>query len=61
MKRGKLTIYLLRDGKYINSDSSPNFPNIPLIQIIPTTVERAWVVGSLQALEEFEATLSRLG
>lgn len=57
---GKLTIYLLRDGKYINSDSSPTFPNIPLTQIIPATVERAWVVGSLQALEEFAAALCRL-
>ena len=39
--RGKLTIYLLRDGKYINSDTSPIFAHIPLIQIIPATVERA--------------------
>lgn len=54
---GKLTIYLLRDGKYLNSDSSPTFPNIPLTQIIPATVERAWVVGSLQALEEFERAI----
>ncbi len=57
---GKLTIYLLKDGKYIKSDSSPTFPNIPLTQIIPATVERAWVVGSLQALEELEAALCQL-
>ncbi|HBB31335.1 MAG TPA: hypothetical protein DDZ80_12115 [Cyanobacteria bacterium UBA8803] len=55
---GKLTIYLLRDGKYINSDLSPTFPNIPLTQIIPAVVERAWQVGSVQALEEFENSLA---
>lgn len=55
----RLTIYLLRDGRYTESDTSSIFPNIPIIQIIPTTVERAWQVGSLQAIEEFEQTLDR--
>lgn len=54
---GKLTIYLLRDGQYIKSDTSPTFPNIPLTQIIPATVERAWQVASVQALEEFEGAM----
>ncbi|HCF30303.1 MAG TPA: hypothetical protein DEV81_24600 [Cyanobacteria bacterium UBA11049] len=55
---GKLTIYLLRDGQYIKSDRSPTFPNVALTQIIPTTVERAWQVGSVQALEEFEEAIA---
>ncbi len=50
---GKLSIYLLSDGNYIKSDSSLIFPNIPLLQIIPATVARAWEVGTVQALEEF--------
>ncbi len=54
----KLNIYLLRDGQYIKSNSSPNFPNIPLTQIIPTTVERAWQVGTVQALEELEELIA---
>lgn len=54
----KLNIYLLRDGQYIESNSSPNFPNIPLTQIIPTTVERAWQVGTVQALEELEELIA---
>jgi Uma2 family endonuclease len=54
----KLVIYVLRDGHYINVDTSPTFPNIPLATIIPATVERAWQVGSLQALEEFEVIIS---
>ncbi|HAX86687.1 MAG TPA: hypothetical protein DCY91_10580 [Cyanobacteria bacterium UBA11370] len=55
---GKLRIYLLRNGEYLLSDLSPTFPNIPLTQIIPSVVERAWQVGSVQALEEFEKSLT---
>ncbi|MCL1463626.1 Uma2 family endonuclease [Argonema galeatum] len=57
--RGKLTIYLLRDGKYIKSDTSPNFPDIAIAQIIPPVVERAWQVGNYQALEEFETAIAQ--
>ncbi|MFB2923940.1 Uma2 family endonuclease [Aerosakkonema funiforme] len=56
---GKLTIYLLRDGQYIKSDTSPTFPNIPIAEIIPHFVERAWQVGSDRALEEFETAISQ--
>ncbi len=55
----KLRIYSLRDGHYIESDNSPNFPNIPGTQIIAATVERAWQVGTVQALKEFEEALDR--
>ena len=54
---GRLRIYLLQDGEYVESDSSPNFPEIAIAQLIPATVERAWQVGNLQALEEFESAL----
>jgi Uma2 family endonuclease len=57
---GKMTIYLLRDGKYVESEFSPNFPNIPITQLISATVERSWQVGSLQALEEFEVAIASL-
>jgi Uma2 family endonuclease len=52
---GKLAIYLFTQGQYIKSESSAIFPNIPLTKLIPATVERAWQVGSLQALEELES------
>ncbi|NET55765.1 MAG: Uma2 family endonuclease [Symploca sp. SIO2E6] len=55
--RGKLKIHLLREGKYIRSDTSPTFPNVPITQIIPAAVERSWQVGHVQALEEFEGRL----
>jgi Uma2 family endonuclease len=51
---GKLSIYLLQDEKYVKSATSPTFPGIDIAQIIPAAVERSWVVGNLQALEEFE-------
>ncbi|MFH7025756.1 MAG: Uma2 family endonuclease [Heteroscytonema crispum UTEX LB 1556] len=54
---GKLVIYLLRNKKYVKSDTSPTFPEIDVTQIIPATVQRLWVAGNLQALEEFESSL----
>jgi Uma2 family endonuclease len=57
---GRLTIYLLTQGQYIKSDTSPTFVNIPLTQIIPATVESAWEVGSVEALEEFERAIATL-
>jgi Uma2 family endonuclease len=53
----KLVVYLLQNQKYLKSVTSPNFPDIDLSQIVTSTVERAWVVGNLQALEELELLL----
>ncbi|RAM51956.1 MAG: Uma2 family endonuclease [Hapalosiphonaceae cyanobacterium JJU2] len=55
---GKFTIYVLSQGIYLRSDTSPHFENIPLTQIIPALVERAWQVGNLQTLEEFEIQIT---
>jgi Uma2 family endonuclease len=52
---GRLKIYQLLNSDYVETDTSPTFPQFLITQIIPTTVERAWQVGSVQALEEFEA------
>ncbi|MFN6470641.1 MAG: Uma2 family endonuclease [Nostoc sp. SerVER01] len=54
---GSLSIYLLKDGKYIKSDTSPNFEDIAITEIIPAAVERSWQVGSFQALQELEAMI----
>lgn len=56
---GTLTIYVLSNGIYLISDTSPLFEDIPIKQIIPTFVERAWQVGNLQALEEFEVAIAK--
>lgn len=55
--QGKLTIYRLQEGKYIKTDISQTFPDFPLSQMIPQTIEQSWQVGSVQALEEFEVSL----
>ena len=54
---GRFRIYLLQHGEYVESDISPNFPEIAIAQLIPATVERAWLVGSCQALEELESAI----
>jgi Uma2 family endonuclease len=56
---GKLTIHLLQSGKYMESSSSPTFPNLPLPELIPAAIERAWQVGTVQALEEFETAIGQ--
>ncbi len=54
---GSLSIYLLKEGKYIKSDISPNFEDIAITEIIPAAVERSWQVGSYQVLQELEAII----
>jgi Uma2 family endonuclease len=53
-RQGELQIYLLESGEYISSDFSPIFPDLPLIQMIPETIEKAWAIGWVEALEAFE-------
>lgn len=55
---GNFTIYLLQANKYVESETSPNFSEVHISKIITDTVERAWVVGNLQALEELESSLT---
>jgi len=56
----KLNTYLLQDRQNIKSDISPKFPNIPVSQIIPATIERSWQVGTVQALEELKETIAQM-
>lgn len=57
--QGKLNIYLFQNSQYIQSETSPNFPNINIPEIVSTAVERSWQVGSFQALEEVEAMIDQ--
>jgi Uma2 family endonuclease len=57
-RQGELQICLLESGEYMSSDFSPIFPDLPLIQMIPETIEKAWAIGWVEALEEFEKNLS---
>jgi Uma2 family endonuclease len=54
---GGLTIYLLQSGDYIQSETSDIFPQLPIVKWINQAIDRSWIVGSLQALEELEEQL----
>ncbi|HBE18422.1 MAG TPA: hypothetical protein DEG17_19455 [Cyanobacteria bacterium UBA11149] len=55
---GKITIYILIDGEYIESNTSSIFPDLPIKNIVLTIVERSWQVGNYQALEELESAIA---
>ncbi len=50
----KLTVNVLVANKYVESQTSPTFPDITVVEIIPQYMQRAKVIGVSQALEEFE-------
>lgn len=48
-----LEILLLREGKYIKSESSPNFPDIPIIELVNEYVQQCLTIGRSQAMRNF--------
>lgn len=57
---GTLKIYILVNSEYMEFNTSPNFPDLPVSKIIPQFVERANIFGVPKALEEFESYLKKL-
>jgi Uma2 family endonuclease len=57
-RRG-LQINILQSGQYVESDSSPTFPNIPLIELVNRYVQQSKVSGSSQAIKAFRSWLSQ--
>ncbi len=57
-ERGKLKINVLQEGKYVESKTSPTFPSVAVVEIIPRFMQRAREVGVSQTLEEFEAFIT---
>ena len=49
-----LQIEVLRDGKYVRSDSSPTFPDLPIVELINLYVQQSQIVGSSQAIKSFK-------
>jgi Uma2 family endonuclease len=49
-----LQIEVLQDGKYVRSDSSPTFPDLPIVDLINRYVQQSQVVGSSQAIRSFK-------
>lgn len=52
-ENGKIKIYLLRSGKYVESQNSLNFPNFPVIEEISRFLEMSRTIGTSRALREF--------
>ncbi|NEQ19738.1 MAG: Uma2 family endonuclease [Microcoleus sp. SIO2G3] len=48
-----LQINVLQAGKYVKSDFSPTFPDIPIIELVNQHVQQSQVVGSSQAIQAF--------
>ncbi|MEH2392016.1 MAG: Uma2 family endonuclease [Nostoc sp.] len=48
-----LEISLLEQGKYIKSESSPNFPNIPIVELVNEYVQQCLTIGRSQAMRNF--------
>jgi len=48
-----LEISLLIQGKYVKSDQSPNFPNIPIIELVNEYVQQCLTIGRSQAIRNF--------
>ncbi|MBW4512094.1 MAG: Uma2 family endonuclease [Scytonematopsis contorta HA4267-MV1] len=51
--KDKLQINLLQNGLYVESQQSLNFPNLPLIEIIPQYLEQSRTVGRNATLRAF--------
>jgi Uma2 family endonuclease len=45
-----LEIFLLKEGKYLKSESSPNFPNIPIVALVNKYVQQCLTIGRSQAM-----------
>lgn len=52
-RRKGVQINLLREGNYVESNVSPNFPDIPIIDLINQAVKQNLSVGRSQAIREF--------
>jgi len=50
-----LRIFLLQNGEYLESTSSPNFPNIPLLTAIPRFIDRSTTMGRRETIKAFRA------
>jgi Uma2 family endonuclease len=51
--QGELGIYLLRNGSYQQSATSGNFPNLPLLSVIPEYLRLSRSMGRNQVIKNF--------
>ncbi len=49
-----LKIHVLENGKYVESNFSPTFPGIPIIELVNQYIQQSQVIGSSQAIRAFK-------
>ncbi|NER03825.1 MAG: Uma2 family endonuclease, partial [Okeania sp. SIO3C4] len=54
----KFTINVFTDGLYVESSISPTFPDVPILDLIPSLVKQAFAIGSSKMLREFRRKMS---
>jgi Uma2 family endonuclease len=54
-ENGKLQINVLKEGKYIKDEDSQNFPNLPLIGVIPEYLSQCRTIGRNKTMRAFRA------
>ncbi|WP_333068538.1 MULTISPECIES: Uma2 family endonuclease [unclassified Microcoleus] len=52
-ENNKLLINVLQDGKYVEAEISPTFPNLPISEVISQYCEQSQTVGTSQTLRLF--------
>ncbi|NMG09596.1 Uma2 family endonuclease [Brasilonema sp. UFV-L1] len=50
-----LQIHLLQQGKYVEANFSPNFPGIPIVELVNEYVKQCLSVGRSQAIRGFKS------
>ncbi|NJN22841.1 MAG: Uma2 family endonuclease [Leptolyngbya sp. RL_3_1] len=60
-RQERLGVYGLTPTGYEDRLTSPTFPTVDVITLLPAYVERAWTAGSSVALREFERFLNSEG
>lgn len=59
-ENGILQINVLENGVYVESKSSLNFPNLPLIAVIPQYLEKSRTIGRNATLKAFRSCVNSL-
>lgn len=57
--QGKLKFLLLVEGKYIESESSSNFPNFPLLEVIPQYLIQCRTEGRNKGMKAFRSWVKK--
>jgi Uma2 family endonuclease len=51
----RLYILILQNGEYIESTISPNFPGMPIAEVIPQFIQQSETIGRMQTIKAFRA------